>query len=199
MLVDKVRAVLLLCFALLFFILSGSVYASLYQQPHASVLGVSSSNDIPSGLSVKLGNNITYRCTSFPCATGYISGSGEFHFGFGFFPSAVSSPQPQAFYPDVLEIEALVQPVNITSIVVSNVKTSSANDFGAITIYSCASQTNDPLDYCPMRLTVTSTLGGSELLNETVMPQQTMIIEVSGFAGENATPGGIISFDLSIS
>lgn len=200
MLLDKVRVALLLSFAVLFSILSAGVYGSLYQQSYVSQLGLSSYNEIPTGdISISFGSSISPSCTSYPCASGYFTGSGEFEFNFGLFPLAVSNPQPQVFYADVLDLEALSQPVNVSSLAVSDVKISSPLDLGAITIYFCGNQTNDPIDNCRIQLTVNTTSDGVVPVNETIMPRHTTTIEVSGFADENATLGDMISFDLTIS
>ena len=127
-----------------------------------------------------------------------MTGTGEYDFNFGLIPSAVSNPQPQVFYTDLLNLEALNLPLNISSISVRGIASSSPHDFGAITVYICENQTSDPIDNCPNRITINSDLMSTLSLKETILPQQGLTIEVSGFAGENASVGDIISFDLVI-
>ena len=196
---DRVRAVFLLCYAVLFMVLSAGVYASTYSQPSTAQFGISSSDRLfQNDLSASFGKSVSSSCTSFPCASGEMTGTGEYDFNFGLMPSAVSNPQPQVFYTDLLNLDVLGQPLNISSISATGVTASSPRDFGAITVYFCVDQTNDPLDNCPARIIINSTMVSTLSLNETISPQQGLTVEVSGFAGENASVGDIISFELAI-
>jgi len=182
-------------------ILSAGVYGTIYGEPSRSQLGLSSSNELfQNDLSVALGKSISLSCTTFPCVSGEMIGLGQFNFDFGLMRSSINYPQPQTFYTDLLDVEAIGHPNNISSMTISNITASSPSDFGAIIIYSCVHQTNDPMSNCPYRVTVNSTLDRTIiLLNLTAMPQQAITIEVSGFAAENASIGDMISFVLTLS
>ena len=149
------------------------------------------------------GSSVSPNCyESYPCATVYHSELGVVSLSFSLFPSVEqqNGPQPETYYTDLIRIQNLNHPTNITSVTVSNITSTSPRDFGRVTVFYCLSQTNFPAQNCENNFNITSTTGGFVFSGiDTLQPNAERVIEVAGFANADSSIGDQISFILTIS
>lgn len=113
---------------------------------------------------------------------------------------SASSPQPQTYFTDALHIHnGGANSRSIQSITISSISSTSAADFGSITVYYCTAQTNTPATSCAGSFAIASTTGGTVSGGaQAIAASGTGYIELVGFAGSGATVGDTISFNLQI-
>lgn len=113
------------------------------------------------------------------------------------------SPQPATYFTNATTIQNHGSAARtLESITISGITSTNAADFGNITIFYCATQTNSPsTTSCTGRFGVTSTTGGSVTnLPVTLNPGSANkgYLEIVGYFGAGATLGDTIAFNVQI-
>jgi len=140
----------------------------------------------------------------YPCETVSIDGTGTVAtIGISFPRSNVSTPQPAAYYTDLVEIHNVGSvPHTVASLNVTNV--TGAAYLGKITVYYCAVATEDPTSSpnCADFSIVGASggyLSGNNVLPSTLNPGKAGYIEVVAFASSASSPSDMVSFVLEMS
>jgi hypothetical protein len=148
------------------------------------------------------GPDANASCTVYPCATVAISGTNDYAtVSLSFAKSATNNPQPSTYYTDLVEVHDSANSHTISSVkVISPITASSGSDFGKITVYYCASQTNDPATNCPNKLDITSTGGTGTVFSgsDALSSGNNRYIEIVAYAGSGATNGDAVSFNVQV-
>lgn len=137
--------------------------------------------------------------TTYPSANVTVSNNNYATVAINIFASAVHTPQPAAYFTDLLQIKNNgAGQHNITQIVISGI-TDSNSILGNITVYFCTSQTNDPASSHAGVFYMTTTSGGNVLSStQAIAAGATAYIEIVAFAKSTATAGQSVSFDMAI-
>lgn len=139
-------------------------------------------------------------CTSYPCATVSVSGSGTATIALGLGKEAVEEMQPETYYTDLVRVtNPTGSNVTITAVTVGGVSEARQGDIGGITVYFCTSQTDDPSQGCAGSFTISSPTGGTAFRGAAVIsPGGSGYIELAGFAGLSAHSGDRITFTIEV-
>ena len=147
------------------------------------------------------------RCATppaYPCASVSIDGTGTVAtLGISFPASNVSSPQPAAYYTDLVEVHNFgTAPHTIASLNVTDV--TGAAHLGRITVYYCTAMTGDPATSpnCAGFSIVGASggyLSGNGVLPSTLSPGEASYIEVVAFASSSSSPSDVVTFALEMS
>jgi hypothetical protein len=172
--------------------------AAVFELFFANTTATVQANDI----SLVAGSDASGSCTVYPCATVAISGTNDYAtVSLSFAKSAVNSPQPSTYYTDLVEIHDSANSHTVSTVkVIAPITATSGSDFGKITVYYCAAQTNDPATNCPNKLDITSTGGTGNVFSgsDSLSSGNTRYIEVVAYAGSGATNGDAVSFNIQV-
>jgi len=172
--------------------------AAVYELFFVNTSATVQANDI----SLVKGPDASASCTVYPCATVTISGTNDYAtVSLSFAKSATNNPQPATYYTDLVEIHDGANSHTVSSVsVISPITAPSASDFGKITVYYCASQTNDPATNCPNKLDITSTGGTGSVFSglDALSSGNNRYIEIVAYAGSGATNGDVVSFNIQV-
>lgn len=145
------------------------------------------------------GPDSSASCVVFPCAQMSVEGSvAQVSMELGI--EGKEALQAATYYTDLLVVQNPSQ-VNVTlvSVAVTGVAAARSGDFGAVTVYYCPVQTNDPGAGCLSSYTVSTESGGTVFSgSSTIGPGSEAFIEFSGYFGVSAHPGDAISFDVQV-
>jgi len=140
--------------------------------------------------------------STYPTATVTVSSTNDFAtMGISLFKSATNTPQPATYFTDLLEVKnnagSASHTVKLVSI--SGITATRGADFGSITVYYCASQTDNPAGSNLGSFAITSTTGGNVFSGtDTITAGTTHYIEIVAYAGTGATTGDTITFTVNI-
>lgn len=172
---------------------SAAVFVNYYAAGTATV----GTNDVV----LAAGTDSSTCTTNFPCIQVTPSSLGDYAtVAMNLGSDTAQTPQPQSFFTDAMTVtNSGPNSRTINSITISGISSTSASDFGSITVYYCATQTNTPSTGCTGSFTFSSTTGGSVTnLPVSLGSGATQYIEFSGYAGASATAGDSISFNVQI-
>jgi hypothetical protein len=146
------------------------------------------------------GSDSSRACAVFPCGQASVEGSGEALVSMSLGIESPGPLQAETYYTDLLRlVNPTGQAVTVSSITVSEVSLTRSGDLGAVTVYYCPLQSDDPARDCPGQFTLASGAGGSLSMGpQSIAPGSTAYLEFSGFAGVAAQPGDKISFELEV-
>jgi len=173
---------------------SAAVFVNYYGTATATV----GNNDI----SLAAGTDSTACTTNFPCITvtpsSPIADTATIAMNLGKDTGPVS-PQPETYFTDAMHIaNSGGASRTIKSITISSIVATAPADFGSITVYYCATQTNTPAS-CAGSFAITSTAGGTVSgLPLSIAASGTAYIEFVGYAGSGATATDTIAFNVQI-
>jgi hypothetical protein len=155
--------------------------------------------DAPSALSLVAGPDASQSCLTNPCASvSRTQGGVQVSLALGI--AAATPLQAATYYTDLLRV---VNPTNatlsVTSLTVEGVSAAGPGDFGAITVYYCLQQSNDPSATCAGSFSITGQAQGTVFAGNDLIPAGGVrYIEFVGFAGAGASPGDRINFGLQL-
>jgi len=172
--------------------------AAVFELFFVSTTATVRSNDV----SLYAGSDANATCSVYPCATVTIAGTRDFAtVSLSFAKSSTNTPQPSTYYTNLTVIRDTANSHTISTVkVIPTITATSANDFGKITVYYCAAQTDDPATNCPNKLDITSTgstgtvFSGSDVLSAGT----NRYIEIVAYAGSSATAGDTVSFNIQV-
>lgn len=152
-------------------------------------------------LELVAGTDSTPACASYPCATVSHSSSGDATVSLSLGMASPEPLQPETYYTDLIRVvNPTSQDVTITSVTLGGLTETRQGDIGAITVYLCSHQTNDPGAACDGSFTASSTSGGAVFRGTDVIPAGgTSFIELAGFAGAGSHVGDTIGFTVEVS
>jgi len=154
-------------------------------------------------ISLVAGTDASVSCTVYPCATVSISATGDYAtVSLSFAKSVANNPQPSTYYTDLVEIHDAANGHTISSVkvIAPITATGGAADFGKITVYYCAAQTDDPATNCPNKLDVTGTSSTGTVFtgSDALSSGNSRFIEIVAFAGSGASTGDAVAFNVQV-
>jgi len=172
--------------------------ATVFELFYVSTAATVRSNDI----SLFAGSDASPSCNVYPCATVAISGTKDYAtVSLSFAKSAANNPQPATYYTNLTVIRDTANSHVIDSVkVIPVITASSASDFGKITVYYCAAQTDDPATNCPNSLSITGTSGTGTVFSgpDALSAGNNRYIEIVAYAGTGASSGDAVSFNVQV-
>lgn len=179
---------------------SATVYTYMYSSATATVRAPD--------VTLAAGTDSSASCTAYPCATVAVSGTSDTAtITLSLFKAdATFSPPPSTYYTDLVQVKDATNPHSILSVSIANVASTSASDFGKITVYYCTAQCtfdangNVVAGTLVGTFAITSTTGGtvSGVFPQSIGAAATHFIEVVAYAGSAATTGDTISFTIAV-
>ncbi len=152
------------------------------------------------------GSDASGSCTKYPCATVSVANNDLATVGVSFFSSggAVNT----TYYSGTTYYTNLIQVKNngaashtINSILLNGITaTSSANDFGSITVYYCTTQTDNPAGSasCYSHAITSTTSGSITGFPGTLTAGSIAYVEVVAYAGSAASAGDTVQFNIQL-
>jgi hypothetical protein len=184
-------------------VISGIVIASLLivaAGAAAQAVGPLSPSGRASGLVFAPGPDSDSACNSNPCGSVSVLASGQAHVSLSLGIESAGHAQAATYYTDLLELRnSGGSSLPVTSVKVTGVTSSSASDFGQISVYYCSSDTDTPGADCQGSITISANSGGALYGGTDFVPAGGVrYIEFVGFAGPSAHAGDTISFTLEV-
>ncbi len=156
------------------------------------------------------GSDSSASCSAYPCATVTVSGTSDTAtVSFSLFKADPTfTPPPATYYTDLVEVKDAGNSHSILGISVYNVTSTSANDFGEVTVYYCTAQcTFGPSGSVSGgtsvgSLSITSAFASGRNITaafpQTIAPGGIQYIEVVAYAGSGAALGDKMSFKVAV-
>lgn len=184
-------------------VISGILIASLLvvaAGAAAQAVGPLSPSSRASGLAFAPGPDSDSACSSNPCGSVSVLASGQAHVSLSLGIESAGHAQAATYYTDLLELRnSGGSSLPVTSVKVTGVTSSSASDFGQISVYYCSSDTETPGADCQGSITISANSGGALYGGADFIPAGGVrFIEFVGFAGPSAHAGDTISFTLEV-
>ena len=172
--------------------------AAVFVNYYGSATATARNNDI----ALVAGNDSATCTTNAPCINVAPSTTGDYAtIAMQLGLDSVQSTQPATYFTNPLNITNNGSGSrSINSVTISNIQVTNAADFGNITIFYYASQTNSPSTGTALGYySITSTTGGSvSNLPSTIAASGSNYIEIVGYFGSGATVTDTLTFDLQI-
>ena len=151
------------------------------------------------GLAYSPGADSSRACVHSPCAT-VIADQGGARIVFSLGKESVEPIQPATYYTDLLRVSNPTgSTVTVTSVAVSGVSEARPGDLGALSVYYCSTQTDDPTAGCEGSFSTSAPNGGVVFTgSDRLGPGATRYVELVGFAGLSAQIGDAISFTIRV-
>ena len=191
--------------ALILFLLAAAVAASAttYTFFYSNVTGTVRTSDV----TLAAGGDAQGSCTVYPCATVSVpSTSDTATVSLSLFKAdATFTPPPASYYTDLVEIKDATNAHHITLVTITNIASTSANDFGKVIVYYCSTQCtfdsngNVATGTSLGSFSITSTTGGNVFSgSQSIAASATQYVEVVVYGGSSGTVGDTITFKVAV-
>lgn len=185
--------------------LVGTAVASVYAYFYANATVTVRTADV----TLAAGSDSSGSCTVYPCATVSISGTSDTAtVSMSMFKAdSTFTPPPSNYYSNLIQVKDATNTHSIKSVQILGISSSSASDFGDITVYYCTAQTEfnpsgalvTPAN-CVGSFAITSTTGGSVsgAFPVSITAGSTQYIELVAYAGNSGSAGDTITFKIAV-
>jgi hypothetical protein len=193
--------------ALLFVLLlstAGLAVATTYAFIYANTAATVQSPDV----TLAAGSDASGSCSVYPCATvGISSTSDTATVTLSLFKSdATFTPPPATYYTSLIQVKDSANTHSIMGVTITSIASTSANDFGKITVYYCTAQCTFDSSGAVSggtavgSFSITSTTGGSVsgTFPQSIAASGTHFIEVVAYGGSAGSAGDTISFKVAL-
>ncbi len=152
------------------------------------------------GLTLVAGPDAEATCAAYPCATVSFPSPTQALVSFSVGIDSKESLQPATYYTDLIAITNPTESIiSISSVQVSGLADTRPGDPGAITVFYCQLQTNNPQTGCGSSFIDRSSTGGYAFQGaDQLAPGATRYLEFAGFAGTSAHTGDKMSFTVEV-